>query len=120
MELETQNIIELHKIDRRLVQIKEEKGDLPKIVSDKENTILNLNESIEESNGKSKNLLQEVSDYKISIKQHEDLLEKYNKQIFQVKNNKEYDALLKEIDHIKNQNNELVENVQNLNEEIGQ
>ena len=34
MELETKNIIELHKIDKRLNQIEETKGDLPSIIEE--------------------------------------------------------------------------------------
>ena len=46
MELETKNIIELHKIDKRLNQIEEKKGDLPLIIEEQEESLYDLNESI--------------------------------------------------------------------------
>ena len=42
MELETKNIIELHKIDKRLNQIEETKGDLPSIIEEQEETLNDL------------------------------------------------------------------------------
>ena len=58
------------------------------------------------SNIKSSNLNNEVLNFnrELSIEEFRILIDKYNKQIFQVKSNKEYDALLKEIDHIEEKN----------------
>ena len=49
MELQTQSIITLHKIDKRLSQIHDEKGDLPSIIADQEEILENLKESLSSS-----------------------------------------------------------------------
>ena len=46
MELETQKIINLHKIDVRLQEIHEEKGDLPEIIKEQKDEIEGLNSKI--------------------------------------------------------------------------
>ena len=43
MELETQKIINLHKIDVRLQEIHEEKGDLPELINEQKDEIKDLN-----------------------------------------------------------------------------
>ena len=48
----------------------------------------------------------------------ESTLGKYNKQMDNVKNNKEYDALLIEIDHLKKENDELMDKIINIDETI--
>ena len=118
MELETKNIIELHKIDKRLNQIEETKGDLPSIIEEQKETLNELNESIKVCDEKIIELNKEKNTDKISIDEQKASIDKYNAQIFQVKNNKEYDAILKEIDHIEAQHKELLSKTVNLDEEI--
>ena len=108
MELETKNIIELHKIDKRLNQIEETKGDLPSIIEEQKETLNELNESIKVCDEKIIELNKEKNTDKISIDEQKASIDKYNAQIFQVKNNKEYDAILKEIDHIEAEHKELL------------
>lgn len=118
MELDTKNIIELHKIDKRLDQIEETKGDLPSIIDEQEETLNNLHESIKACDEKINELNKEKNADKISIDEQKASIDKYNTQIFQVKNNKEYDAILKEIDHIEVKHKELLSKAINLDEEI--
>ena len=118
MELETKNIIELHKIDKRLNQIEETKGDLPSIIEEQKETLNELNESIKVCDEKIIELNKEKNTDKISIDEQKASIDKYNAQIFQVKNNKEYDAILKEIDHIEAEHKELLSKTANLDEEI--
>ena len=118
MELETKNIIALHKIDKRLGQIEEEKGDLPSIINEQDKMLNDLNQSIETCGDKINNLNKEKNTDKINIDEYKSSIDKYNAQIFQVKNNKEYDAILKEIDHIESAHKDLLSKRNNIDEEI--
>ena len=118
MELETKNIIDLHKIDKRLNQIEEEKGDLPLIINEQDKMLNDLNQSIETCGDKINNLNKEKNTDKINIDECKSSIDKYNAQIFQVKNNKEYDAILKEIDHIESAHKDLIFKNSNIDEEI--
>ena len=118
MELETQKIINLHKIDVRLQEIQEEKGDLPIIIKEQKDEISGLDSKMSESDSKITELEKEKSDCDTSVKDFEAKLDKYNKQMDMVTNNKEYDALLIEIDHLKNENNTLVDKILEIEESI--
>ncbi len=118
MEINTKLIINLHKIDKRLGLIHESKGELPSLINEKEIKIKEIKESILLSVNKIEDLLNDKSSIDLNINEYKDLIEKYNKQIFQVKSNKEYDALLKEIDHIEEKNKELLKSINNINAEI--
>ena len=118
MELETQKIINLHKIDVRLQEIHEEKGDLPEIIKEQKDEIEGLNSKILESDSKINELEKEKSSCNTTLQDFESKLDKYNKQMDRVRNNKEYDALLIEIDHLKNENNELTERIIKIEESI--
>jgi predicted nucleic acid-binding Zn-ribbon protein len=71
-----------------------------------------------ESDSKIAELEKEKSDCDTSVKDFEAKLDKYNKQMDMVTNNKEYDALLVEIDHLKNENNTLVDKILEIEESI--
>ena len=118
MELDTQKIINLHKIDVRLQEIHEEKGDLPELINEQKDEIKDLNSKISDSDSQVTELEKEKSSCNTSVKDFELKLDKYNKQMDSVKNNKEYDALLIEIDHLKNENDELIERIIEIEQSI--
>ena len=118
MELETQKIINLHKIDVRLQEIHEEKGDLPELINEQKDEIKDLNSKNSDSDSQIAELEKEKSSCNTSVKDFELKLDKYNKQMDSVKNNKEYDALLIEIDHLKNENDELIERIIEIEQSI--
>jgi predicted nucleic acid-binding Zn-ribbon protein len=97
-------------IDDQLDDLEELRGDLPLAVNDLKNQI----ESIKELNKSKEN---EKAESFETIKANEDEIErmtenlkKYKSQLYQVRNNKEYDALTKEIDNTE-------ENIEKLEEE---
>ena len=94
-------LIELQKIDSRLLSIEELRGDLPITV---ENLTQNL-EKTKEAQKDIENRMEEiVSEIKKKTNEIEDLsvkLKKIQDQLYLVKSNKEYDALNFEIDHLK-------------------
>ena len=103
-------LIELQKIDLRLLSIEELRGDLPVMVQ-------KLTENLEKSKSDKKNAegrIEEISsEVKKKTNEIEDSitkLEKLKEQLYLVKSNKEYDALNFEIDHLK----ELINNAENI------
>ena len=118
MELDTKKIIDLHKIDLRLQEIEEEKGDLPSIISDQQNDIAGFNEKVDSCNNEIDELNKLKSNYTTSLSDFSVKMDKYNKQMDSVRNNKEYDALLIEIDHLKNENSELTNKIEDLDKKV--
>ena len=118
MELQTKSIIQLHKIDKRLTLINNEKGDLPSIISEQEEVLKTVRESMSSCDLEKESLEKENRENKIEIDEIEISLDKHNSQIFEVKNNKEYDAILKEIDHIQGKHNNLKLSVSEIDENL--
>ncbi len=94
-------LIELQEVDNRLDELMEERGDLPQIVDELEEKLATANDS--------QNVLNtEIKTAKVRIKELEKLLneaieklKKYNDQLYQVKTNKEYDAITNEIETVQ-------------------
>ena len=114
MELQTKSIIELHKIDKKLDYIEEQKGDLPALINEQQDIINTCKDTISNCEETIKTLEKDKSKNQIDLDESQAQLDKYNNQIFQVKNNKEYDAILKEIDHIESQHKDLVTEISNI------
>ena len=92
------NLYTLQTIDSKIDEIEIFRGELPMEVKDLEDEIVGLETRI----GKLKNSLEEVTKvvvtHKGNIKDSEGLIEKYEKQLENVKNNREFEALTKEIE----------------------
>ena len=88
----------LQEIDTALDNIKKIRGALPEEVSDLEDDIAQYETRI----NKFKNELQEIEDnianHRVGIKDSEKLIKKYEEQQMNVRNNREYDAITKEIE----------------------
>ncbi len=111
-------LIELQEIDNRLDELREERGDLPEIVEGlrakfniKNETKVKLEAEIEASSKR-------VRELTVLIQETKDKLNDENNRLYQVKTNKEYDAITVEIEvlqaNLKNYENELV----SLNEAV--
>jgi len=118
MDLDVKKIINLHKIDTRLQEIHDEKGGLPEIINEQKEKVDELKNEIHQSKEEIKLLNKDKSVCTMSIEDFNSNLNKHNKQMDNVKNNKEYDALLLEIDHLKKENNELQSKVDVINDSI--
>ncbi len=119
------SLIKLQKIDSKLDQIQILKGELPMEVSDLEDEIQGLtsrkNRIEEEINGINDFMEQKRN----AIKEAAELVKKYEKQSEAVKNNREFEAINKEIEmqqlegklaekHIRDANEELAEKARQL------
>jgi len=97
-----QKIVALQQIDSQLQDIAELLGDLPGKVNELKEEESALIQSVQDGKSRIKELELELNkldgqmtDYKVKI-------DKYKDQLFQVTTNKQYDALQHEIDHLKN------------------
>lgn len=117
-------LIELQEVDNRLDELMEERGDLPLIVNDlkdklesKQNELKTINDSLKSSKVEQREL-------ELAIEESKAKLDKYEEQLYQVKTNKEYDAITLETESAKNQLDEseskvleLVEKLEELEEQ---
>ena len=92
------NLYELQTIDSKIGEIEILKGELPIEVSDLEDEIAGLETRINRLTGQVASFDEEISSHRANIKEAEALIERYNSQLDNVKNNREYDALMKELE----------------------
>lgn len=92
------SLIRLQYIDSKIDRLKKLRGDLPDEISDLEDDITGLQTRIEnvQKEQSDSEVLRSQSD--LDIKESEGLIKKYEEQQLQVRNNREYDALTKEIE----------------------
>ncbi|MDI6401165.1 hypothetical protein QLX67_04100 [Balneolaceae bacterium ANBcel3] len=93
-----QNLTNLQYIDNRIDELKRLRGDLPEEILDIETEITRLETRIKRTNAELKDLTVEKSSLELEIKDADALVEKYEEQQLSVRNNREYDALTKEIE----------------------
>jgi predicted nucleic acid-binding Zn-ribbon protein len=88
----------LQLIDSKIDSIEILKGELPIEVSDLEDEIVGLQTRINRFQESIDDIEKDLSNHSTNIKESELLITKYEKQLDNVKNNREYDALTKEIE----------------------
>jgi len=91
-------LYQLQLVDSDLDSINVMKGELPMEVSDLEDEIAGLATRIEKLSGQIADLDAEVANHNNNIKNAELLITKYQTQMDNVKNNREFEALTKEIE----------------------
>lgn len=93
-----QQLYELQLVDSQIDEISILKGELPMEVSDLEDEIAGLDTRIQRIEANIKEMDVEVNKHAYNIKEAEALIARYQKQLDNVKNNREYDALMKELE----------------------
>ena len=89
----------LQQVDSKIDEIRAYRGNLPLEIQDMEDEIAGLETRITNFKEESKKHQKDISDYKIKIKETEALIKKYEDQQNNVRNNREYDSLTKEIEY---------------------
>ena len=89
----------LQQVDSKIDEIRAYRGNLPLEIQDMEDEIAGLETRIANFKEESKKHQKDISDYKIKIKETEALIKKYEDQQNNVRNNREYDSLTKEIEY---------------------
>lgn len=97
-------LYELQIIDDQLDELEELRGDLPNMVNELNDRIESLKNQINQKLLEQKSSTDKIMVNEDEIEKLKDTQKKFKAQLFQVRNNKEYDALTKEIDH----NDELI------------
>ena len=100
-------LINLQKIDFQLQDIESLLGDLPKKVEGLKNEEKELTENVENGKIRLKELDLELNKCDSSIEEISVKIDKHKDQLFLVTNNKQYDALQLEIDHLKKEMDDL-------------
>lgn len=119
------SLVKLQKIDSKLDNIKVLKGELPMEVSDLEDEIEGLNARQNRIEEEINGMKQFIEDKKNAIKEAGELKKKYEKQSENVKNNREFEAINKEIEmqtleiklaekHIKDATEDIAEKAKHL------
>jgi uncharacterized protein len=88
----------LQKIDSRLDSIFKIRGALPEEVQDLEDEIIGYETRLEKFQNDISSLEDEIKKHKEAIKDSEKLIKKYQEQQMNVRNNREYDAITKELE----------------------
>ena len=91
-------LVKLQKIDSQLDEIKKVRGDLPEEVRDLEDDIAGFETRASKFDNEIAGLEKTISDHKDAIKESEKLIQKYTDQQMKVRNNREYDAITKEME----------------------
>jgi len=90
-------LYDLQTIDSKIDRLQVLKGELPIEVQTLEDEIFTSNKRIEKITEDLSQLNDDVVGYDVAIKNSNALLERYEKQLDNVKNNREFDALTKEV-----------------------
>jgi len=98
-----EKLIELQGIDTKLRDLNDLLGDLPSRVEELDQQEESIKNSLVEQKDRLKKLEVEMHKRDVSIAQINDKINKFKDQLFLVTNNKQYDALMLEIDHLKEQ-----------------
>tara|TARA_Y100000590_G_scaffold469374_1_gene656617 strand:+ start:3062 stop:3766 length:705 start_codon:yes stop_codon:yes gene_type:complete len=102
-----QQIIKLQNIDSQLQDIAELLGDLPKKVESLKEEESSLINSLENGKTRLKELELGLNKFEGQLKDINLKIDKHKDQLFLVTNNKQYDALQLEIDHLKSESNKI-------------
>ena len=96
-----QDLIELQKIDSQLAEIEELLGDLPIKVTELKNKEDSLTSDFERGKSRLKEIALEQHKTEMNLAEFKEKIDKLKDQLFLVTNNRQYDALMLEIDHLK-------------------
>ena len=91
-------LVKLQSIDTKLDQLKKLRGDLPEEVQDLEDELAGYNTRLERFNNELQELEDSITNSKSGIKEAERLILKYDDQQKNVRNNREFDAITKEME----------------------
>ena len=91
-------LYDLQLIDSRIDEIRNVRGELPLEVEDLEDEVAGLNTRLSKLKEESANLDTEISNKKLAITESKALIEKYEEQQKNVRNNREFESLTKEVE----------------------
>ena len=105
------NLIQLHETNERLKEIQELKGNLPELLNKLKIELEDINTNQNQNTTELNDLHSTITTHQVTLTDSNDKLKKYNDQLFNVTNTKEYEALILETDQLKGL-------ISNLNQEM--
>ncbi len=118
-------LIELQHIDAKLMELEEILGDLPKKVEELTLAGEQSKKDIENGKIRIKEIQLDLNKIELRVKEDNEKIDRLKDQLFKVTTNKQYDAIMLEIDHLKEQLDkdetidiELMEEKETLEEQI--
>lgn len=100
------NLMSLQNIDSQLLELEEKRGDLPLRVNRLEQEFKTAESEFNDKKMQIEDYQKEKAGIDIEIMSFQEKKKKYQDQLYEVKNNREYDAITMEIENIKNQIND--------------
>lgn len=97
------NLIKLQEIDSSIQSIEELQGDLPKNVEELKTNLSTIINEISNDKKRLQEIDTETRKTQTIQKTNKDKINNLQEQVYRVKSNREYDALMSEIDHLKNE-----------------
>ena len=97
-EKKLEKLLKLQEIDSKIFEIKKVRGALPQEVQDLEDELIGYNTRLDKFKEDIDIKNKDIDDYKIKISEAKKLIKKYKDQQMNVRNNREYDAISKEIE----------------------
>ena len=105
------SLIQLHESNERLKEIQDLKGNLPELLNKLRIELEEINDNQNQHTTELKDLNGQITTHQTTLTESNDKLQKYNDQLFNVTNTKEYEALILETDQLKGL-------ISNLNQEM--
>lgn len=99
IEEKLRSLYDLQLIDSQIDKIRSTRGELPKEVENLEAEIADLEARVNKLNTEKENLNAQISGKKIAIKDSETQIARFKTQLNDVKNNREFEALSKEVEY---------------------
>ena len=93
-----ENLLKLQEIDSKIFEIKKVRGALPEEVEELEDELIGYNTRLDKFKEEIENNNKDIEDLKIKVSEAKKLIKKYKDQQMNVRNNREYDAISKEIE----------------------
>jgi len=93
-----ESLQKLQSIDSEIAELQKVRGALPEEIMDLEDEIAGYETRIEKQNAELTDMEEGIDANKIGIKDAEKLIKKYGEQQMNVRNNREYDAITKEVE----------------------
>ena len=98
IEKKLDNLLKLQEIDSKIFELKQVRGALPDEIEDLEDVLVGYNKRLEKFNDDIENKTKDIEDLKNKTSEAKKLIKKYKDQQMNVRNNREYDAISKEVE----------------------
>ena len=117
MQEEIKSLLELQEIDMKIQELEKDIALIPEDIVELKRAVAKAKESFAGIKTKLSEIEKETRHYERTLQAKEDSLSKYRSQIHEVKTNKEYSALMIEIDNLEQENSQLEDKILTLLEE---